>query len=64
MGYFSNLDIEIEDTIRLYEKRPKWELLNIKKALELFGGILNTDEENIRLQAVKTILKRKQGGKK
>ena len=42
-----------------YQKSPKWELLNIKRALETFGGYLNTDEENRRLQAVKTVLKQK-----
>ena len=40
-----------------YQKSPKWELLNIKRALETFGGFLNTEEENIRLEAVKLTLK-------
>ena len=42
-----------------YQKSPKWELLNIKRALETFGGFLNTEEENIRLEAVKLTLKQK-----
>lgn len=42
-----------------YQKSSKWELLNIKRALETFGGFLNTDEENIRLEAVKLALKLK-----
>jgi len=46
-----------------YQKRPKWELLNIKRALETFGGFLNTEEENIRLEAVKQALKLKRGKK-
>lgn len=46
-----------------YQKSPKWELLNIKRALETFGGFLNTEEENIRLEAVKQALKIKRGKK-
>jgi hypothetical protein len=46
-----------------YQKTPKWELLNIKKALETFGGFLNTEEDNIRLEAVKLTLKLKKGQK-
>ena len=42
-----------------YQKSPKWELLNIKRALETFGGLLNTEKENIRLEAVKIVLKQK-----
>jgi hypothetical protein len=44
-----------------YQRSPKWELLNIKRALETFGGLLNTEEENIRLEAVKLALKQKRG---
>lgn len=46
-----------------YQKSPKWELLNIKRALETFNGFLNTEEENIRLEAVKLTLKFKRGKK-
>ena len=46
-----------------YQKSPKWELLNIKRALETFGGFLNTEEDNIRLEAVKLALKLKKGQK-
>ena len=42
-----------------YQRSPKWELLNIKRALETFGGFLNTEEENIRLEAVKLALKQR-----
>jgi len=38
--------------------RAIWELRNMKKALETFQ-ILNTEEENQRLEAVNTILKNK-----
>ena len=48
-----------QDYIQQYQKTPKWELLHIKKALQTFGGFLNTEEDNIRLEAVKTILKLK-----
>lgn len=46
-----------QDYIQQYQKTPKWELLHIKKALETFGGFLNSEEDNLRLKAVKTILK-------
>lgn len=36
--------------------RAKWELQNMKKALSTFP-ILNTEEENERLEAVKTLLR-------
>ena len=36
--------------------RAKWELRNMKKALE-FMGAFNTEEEDKRLQAVKIMLK-------
>lgn len=36
--------------------RATWELKNMKKALSMFP-ILNTDEENERLEAVKVMLK-------
>lgn len=48
-----------QEYIKQYQRSAKWELLNIKRALELFGGYLNTDEENRRLEAVKVVLKQK-----
>lgn len=48
-----------QEYIQQYQRTAKWELLNIKRALELFGGYLNTDEENHRLEAVKVVLKQK-----
>ena len=47
--------------------RPKWELKNMKKALQMFGGFLNSDDDNLRLDACKVVLKMKRqqkGGKK
>lgn len=38
------------------ENRATWELSNMKKALSTFP-ILNTEEDNKRLEAVKVILK-------
>lgn len=49
----------IHDYIQQYQKTPKWELLHIKKALQTFGGFLNIEEDNIKLEAVKTVLKLK-----
>ena len=48
-----------QEYIQQYQRSAKWELLNIKRALELFGGYLNTDEENRRLEAVKVVLKQR-----
>jgi hypothetical protein len=48
-----------QDFIKMYQSHPKWELLNIKKALSMFGGFLNSDEDNLRLEAVKIVLRGK-----
>lgn len=37
--------------------RPTWELKNMKKALLVFGGLLNNDDENTRLNACMIVLK-------
>lgn len=37
--------------------RAKWELRAMKRALKTLG-ILNTDDDNLRLEAVKTLLKK------
>jgi hypothetical protein len=39
--------------------RPDWELRNMRKALKILGGFLNSDDENLRLQAVEVVLKMK-----
>jgi hypothetical protein len=36
--------------------RAKWELKQMKGALETLGGFFNSDEENERLEAVNTLL--------
>lgn len=46
--------------------RPTWELRNMKKALNVLGGFLNSDDDNLRLQACEIVLKMKRqqkGGK-
>ena len=40
-------------------RRPEWELRNMRKALNMLGGFLNSDDENLRLQAVEVVLKMK-----
>jgi hypothetical protein len=47
------------DYITLYKSHPRWELLNMKKALSMFGGFMNSEEDNIRLEAIKTVLRGK-----
>lgn len=39
--------------------RPDWELRNMRKALNVLGGFLNSDDENLRLQACNIVLKMK-----
>ena len=51
----------VQDYIKQYSNTPRWELLHIKKALSVLGGFLNSEEDNLRLEAVKTLLKIKKG---
>jgi hypothetical protein len=44
--------------------RPKWELRNMRKALKILGGFMNSDDENLRLQACEVVLKMKNQSKK
>ena len=39
--------------------RPEWELRNMRKALNVLGGFLNSDDDNLRLQACEVVLKMK-----
>jgi len=39
--------------------RPEWELRNMRKALRVLGGFLNSDDDNLRLQACEVVLKMK-----
>ena len=48
-----------QDWIKQYSTYPKWELSNMKKALQVLGGFLNTEEDNLRLNAIKEVLKTK-----
>ena len=46
--------------------RPEWELKNMRKALNMLGGFLNSDDDNLRLSACEIVLKMKRqqkGGK-
>jgi hypothetical protein len=47
------------DYVTQYQSYPKWELLNMRKALSMLGGFLNSDEDNLRLQAIKIALRGK-----
>ena len=39
--------------------RPEWELRNMRKALNMLGGFLNSEDENLRFQACEIVLKMK-----
>ena len=46
--------------------KPDWELRNMRKALRLLKDFLNSDDDNLRLQACEVVLKMKRqqkGGK-
>jgi len=45
-----------QEALNLIGDRAKWELQHMKKALSMFP-ILNTEEDDKRLEAVKTLLK-------
>lgn len=55
-----------EDTMSVcetrWDRRPTWELLNVRKALS-FHPWLNTKQENERLRIVKLILKKRKAKK-
>jgi hypothetical protein len=48
--------MNIQEAKNILGDRPRWELLQMKKAL-LFCPLLNSLEEDLRLKAVKTMLK-------
>ena len=58
---FGGLKMNLKQANEILGDRATWELRNMKKALEMLP-MLNSDEENERLEAVKTVLK--SGGKK
>jgi hypothetical protein len=49
----------LQEYIVNLSRRPEWELRNMRKALKILGGFLNSDDENLRLQAVEVVLKMK-----
>lgn len=48
-----------EEAKKIVGNQPTWALKNMVKALQMFGGYMNTPEENLRLQAAKIVLKGK-----
>jgi hypothetical protein len=49
----------LQEYIINLSRRPEWELRNMRKALNMLGGFLNSDDDNLRLQAVEVVLKMK-----
>lgn len=47
----------LEEAKKIVGNQPSWALNNMIKALEMFGGFMNTPEENQRLQAAKIVRK-------
>ena len=54
----------LQEYIANLSRRPEWELRNMRKALNLLGGFLNSDDDNLRLQACEIVLKMKLQTKK
>jgi hypothetical protein len=54
----------LQEYIVNLSRRPDWELRNMRKALKILGGFLNSDDENLRLQAVEVVLKMRKQTKK
>lgn len=48
-----------EEAKKIVGNQPAWALKNMVKALQMFGGYMNTPEENLRLQAAKIVLRGK-----
>lgn len=48
--------MKLDEYIKVYKKKSRWELLNMKKALSSLGGFLNSDDDNTRLKAVNIVL--------
>lgn len=53
------LKMTLQEYIVNLSRRPDWELRNMRKALKILGGFLNSEDENLRLQAVEVVLKMK-----
>jgi hypothetical protein len=49
----------LQEYIINLSRRPEWELRNMRKALNMLGGFLNSEDENLRLQACEVVLKMK-----
>jgi len=54
----------LQEYITNLSRRPEWELRNMRKALKILGGLMNSDDENLRLQACEVVLKMKLQTKK
>jgi hypothetical protein len=49
----------LQEFIINLSRMPEWELRNMRKALNMLGGFLNSDDDNLRLQACEIVLKMK-----
>ena len=49
----------LQEYIVNLSRRPEWELRNMRKALNLLGGFMNSEDDNLRLQACEVVLKMK-----
>lgn len=49
----------LQEYITNLSRRPEWELRNMRKALNMLGGFMNSNDDNLRLQACEVVLKMK-----
>jgi hypothetical protein len=49
----------LQEYITNLSTRPEWELRNMRKALNMLGGFMNSEDDNLRLQACEVVLKMK-----
>ena len=56
-----HIQMSLKEAEDILGNRATWELRNMKKALTMMGGWFNTPEDNLRLQAVKVVLKDRKG---
>jgi hypothetical protein len=54
----------LQEYIVNLSRRPEWELRNMRKALNMLGGFMNSEDDNLRLQACEVVLKMKKQQKR
>jgi hypothetical protein len=56
--------MKLQEYIVNLSTKPEWELRNMRKALNMLGGFMNSEDDNLRLQACEVVLKMKKQQKR